>query len=31
MHIDALNFWKTYKPMLMQLCTIQAIKMEETT
>ena len=31
MHIDALNFWKTYKPMLMQLCTIQAIKMDETT
>jgi hypothetical protein len=31
MHIDALNFWKTYKPMLMQLCTIQAMKTDETT
>ena len=31
MHIDALSFWKTYKPMLMQLCAIQAMKMEETT
>ena len=30
MHENALSFWKTYKPMLMQLCTIQAIKMEET-
>jgi len=30
MHVHALTFWQTYKPMLMQLCTIQAIKMEET-
>ena len=31
MHENALNFWKTYKPILMQFCDIQAMKTDETT
>jgi len=31
MHVHALTFWQTYKPILMQFCDIQAMKTDETT